>query len=232
MNNKTKIVSIKSIKIGFDIVFILMSILAISFIAFSIFDISNLSSKSSLGTIFAEAKPIKAVTTDDFIVNSSIENVSIKSIVDSYHLTIMIKSDDFQMMPFAYRIFYLLALNLSMFFLLFILFHIRNILNSLVKGLNEKDSKLQHYIFDKKNIMRFRYIAYAFIVMPLIEVMIYFFDSFFLQKYINIEGYSIEPISQLALVSWDYIFIGLFFISLIEIIRRGIDIQEENDLTV
>ena len=68
--------------------------------------------------------------------------------------------------------------------------------------------------------------------MPLFELIIYFSDSIFLKKYFLIEGFTLNPIIGLSSISWDYIFIGLLFISLIEVIRRGMTIQEENDLTV
>jgi hypothetical protein len=98
--------------------------------------------------------------------------------------------------------------------------------------MKENKEDLQHYMFNKKNIHRFQYIAYGFIAMPIIELLFYCSDTYFLSSYFKAEGYVLKSVIDLSTISWDYLFIGLLFISLIELIRRGIMIQEENDLTV
>ncbi|MCK9321613.1 MAG: DUF2975 domain-containing protein, partial [Bacteroidales bacterium] len=134
--------------------------------------------------------------------------------------------------PIIFKIVFLLALNLNLFFLIFVFFQASRILSSIIRGIKNEKENLHHFIFNKRNIKRFQYISYGFIAMPLFELIIYFSDSIFLKKYFLIEGFTLNPIIGLSSISWDYIFIGLLFISLIEVIRRGMTIQEENDLTV
>lgn len=95
-----------------------------------------------------------------------------------------------------------------------------------------EENSYKYFVFNKENIKRFRYIGIGFICMPIIELTIYLFDNYFLKKYFYIPDYKILPSSSLGYITWEYIFIGLLFITFIEIIRRGISIQEENDLTV
>lgn len=233
MNDKTQIFSLKSIKIGFDIVFILLIILVFAFLAISIFDITYLSPKSSYGVIFAEVTPNQVITTKEFQVISKIDKIETKSITQGYNIIISMSYSKFKTLPILYRVVYMFALTLSLLFITFIVFHIRNILKSIIKGIKEERSNsYKHFIFNGQNINRFRYIAYAFIIMPLIELFIYLFDSYFLNKYFFVSNHYIKPISKLSLISWDYIFIGFIFIAVIEILKRGIKIQEENDLTV
>lgn len=232
MKPKTKILTLRSIKIGFDVAIVALSLFLLLFITGVVFDLSSISSKSSVGMIFVKATPVKKSTTKDFIISSKIKDISVSSYVNSYQLVLDMKSKDLKTMPIIYKVIFMSALNLSFFFLIFVLFQASKILKSIVKGMKEDKETLQHYMFNKKNIHRFQYIAYGFIAMPIIELLLYCSDTYFLSSYFKAEGYVLKSILDFSSISWDYLFIGLLFISLIELIRRGIMIQEENDLTV
>ena len=238
MKPKTKIITLRTIKIGFDVAIVALSIFLLVLITLVVFDLSSISKKSSVGAIFAKAVPVNKTENEDFIVYSNIKDISVSSYVNSYQLVLDMKSKDLSKMPIIYKVIFVSALNLSIFFLIFVLFQASKILKSIIKGMNEyndnKEDKeaLQHYMFNKKNIRRFQYIAYGFIAMPIIELLLYCSDSYFLSTYFKAEGYVLKSILDFSSISWDYLFIGLLFISLIELIRRGIMIQEENDLTV
>jgi hypothetical protein len=131
-----------------------------------------------------------------------------------------------------YRILWFITLNLSLIFILFILFHLRNIVNSVLKEVRHKEHSIAHYIFSKRNIRSVRYIAFAFIIFPLIELTAYWADNLLLERYFSLKGIGVASIITMSKLSWDYIIIGLIFIAILEIIRRGIALQEENDLTV
>ena len=94
------------------------------------------------------------------------------------------------------------------------------------------DIKFSECVFSRKNILRLRYIAYGFIAMPFIELLNYYLDKIFLETYIKIADVSVLPVTGVSSISWEYIFVGLLFIAMIEVFRKGVSLQEENDLTV
>lgn len=232
MRPNTNMKFLKAVKIGFDSAIVLMSILLAFFILAVIFNISSPYSESLFGTIAAKASPIEETITKDFVVHSQKENISVSSFINKYELEISMKSNDLNHIPMIYKLIFLTALNLNLFFIIFVFFQASKILKSIIRSLKEDRKVVQHNLFNKNNIKRFQFIAYGFMVMPIIELIIYFSDYHFLSNYFSIPGFKINPILGLSSISWDYIFIGLLFMSLIEIIRRGITIQEENDLTV
>ncbi|MEE1093521.1 MAG: DUF2975 domain-containing protein, partial [Bacteroidales bacterium] len=77
-----------------------------------------------------------------------------------------------------------------------------------------------------------RYIAFGFIAMPLIELLSYYLDKLFLERYIRMDAVSVLPISGISSISWEYIFVGLLFIVMIGVFKKGVSLQEESDLTV
>ena len=91
---------------------------------------------------------------------------------------------------------------------------------------------LRESVFSNKNILRLRYIAFGFIAMPLIELLSYYLDKLFLERYIRMDAVSVLPISGISSISWEYIFVGLLFIVMIGVFKKGVSLQEENDLTV
>lgn len=232
MKPKTKILTLRSIKVGFDIAIVLLSLLLLLFLTGAVFDLSSISKRSSVGAILVKATPVKKSPTKDFIISSKINDISVSSYVNSYQLVLNMKSKNLKTIPIIYKVIFIVAINLSLFFLIFVLFQASKILKSIVRGMKENKEDIQHYMFNKKNIHRFQYIAYGFIAMPIIELLFYCSDTYFLTSYFKAEGYVLKSIIDFSSISWDYLFIGLLFISLIELIRRGIMIQEENDLTV
>lgn len=232
MRSNTNIRFLRATKIGFDIAIVFMSAVLVALIASVVFNISYFYSNSSLGAIFAQASPIQETVTNDFTLNSIEKDISVSYFVTSYDLVMQMKSNNISQIPIIYKLINLTALNLTLFFLIFVFFQASKILKSILRSLKQENKAVKNYLFNKKNIKRFQYIAYGFIGMPLIELIIYFSDYHFLSNYFSIPGHKLRPIIGLSSISWDYIFIGLLFISLIEIIRRGITIQEENDLTV
>ena len=232
MKQNSNIKFLKAIKIGFDTAIVLMSAVLVILIISVVFNISNFYSKSTLGAIFAQVSPIEKTITNDFIIESKKENIAVSYFVDSYQMVMYMKTNDFNKSPIIYKLISITALNLNVFFLIFVLFQASKILKSILRSLKEDSKVVQHNLFNKNNIKRFQFIAYGFMVMPIIGLFIYFSDYYFLSNYFTIQGFKLRPLLDLSSISWDYIFIGLLFMSLIEIIRRGITIQEENDLTV
>ncbi len=232
MKLSTKINTIRTIKIGFDITIIALSLFLIYFIYLGVREMSASLPKSKLGIMLAQVVPNKISSSNDFVIKAKNSDAVVTTYIDSYKIAFNVKNSTNAKIPIIFKIVFLLALNLNLFFLIFVFFQASRILSSIIRGIRNEKENLHHFIFNKRNIKRFQYISYGFIAMPLFELIIYFSDSIFLKKYFLIEGFTIEPIIGLSSISWDYIFIGLLFISLIEVIRRGMSIQEENDLTV
>ena len=230
MNKRTQLFSLKSIKIGFDIVFVVLILATLLLIFASVVEMAYLSPKTNNSSILARIVPLDN-TFNDITLISKIDNSSTKGSIDASEIEIKMDRTNFKSLPILYRIISTLTLVLGLLFLIFVVFHIKNIIKCIIRGMREENS-YKHFVFNKENIKRFRYIGIGFICMPIIELTIYLFDNYFLKKYFYIPDYKILPSSSLGYITWDYIFIGLLFITFIEIIRRGISIQEENDLTV
>lgn len=230
MNKRTQLFSLKSIKIGFDIVFVVLILLTLLLIFASVVEMAYLSPKTNNSSILARIVPLDN-TYNNITLISKIDNSSTKGSIDASDIAIKMDRTNFKSLPILYRIISTLTLVLGLLFLIFVVFHIKNIIKCIIRGTREENS-YKHFVFNKENIKRFRYIGIGFICMPIIELTIYLFDNYFLKKYFYIPDYKILPSSSLGYITWEYIFIGLLFITFIEIIRRGISIQEENDLTV
>lgn len=130
------------------------------------------------------------------------------------------------------KLFYVITLNISLLFLLFQLVQIRNIVNSVYKGFKSGDVSLGHCVFTDKNIKRMKYISFSFIILPFLELLVYIFDSIFLKTYLQIQELNIVPEFGLSQISWEYILIGMLFYVMVDIFRKGISLQQENDLTI
>ena len=230
MNKRTQLFSLKSIKIGFDIVFVVLILATLLLIFASVVEMAYLSPKTNNSSILARIVPLDN-TYNNITLISKIDNSSTKGSIDASDIEIKMDRANFKSLPILYQIISTLTLVLGLLFLIFVVFHIKNIIKCIIRGMREENS-YKHFVFNKENIKRFRYIGIGFICMPIIELTIYLFDNYFLKKYFYIPDYKILPSSSLGYITWDYIFIGLLFITFIEIIRRGISIQEENDLTV
>jgi hypothetical protein len=130
------------------------------------------------------------------------------------------------------KLFYVITLNISLLFLLFQLVQIRNIVNSVYKGFKSGDVSLGHCVFTDKNIKRMKYISFSFIILPFLELLVYIFDSIFLKTYLQIQELNIVPEFGLSQISWEYILIGMLFYVMVDIFKKGISLQQENDLTI
>jgi|GEM_PF-1673235 len=232
MDTGKKILALRCIRVGFDVAIVLLSLFIIFMVSMTVFDLS-LDSDSSIGTILAKTVPEKT--------NISVKNMPLVSnranITSSYSMNdcnIIINMNDRNMgwAPIANKIIYVTALNLEMFFLLFVFIQAVLIIKSLIRDMKTGGKQITHSVFTNNNLKRFCYISYGFIAMPLIEIVLYFIDNNFLHTYFTLPGYKITSLMGLSDISWDYLLIGLLFFALIEMVRRGMAIQEENDLTV
>jgi hypothetical protein len=226
---KSNFLTLKSIRVGFDIITAFMMLLICSFIAMNVFTIWH-KPKEVIGV--AAIHPDKETILFNENLVSDGQNVDLKIqpkyLEVEYDLNFAHNSTSLVF----YRILTAFTLNLSLLFSLFIVFQLRNIINSVLKEMKHKGKSLSHHVFSRKNIQRLRYLAFAFILFPLIELSAYWADNLLLERYVKITGTKVMSVLALADLSWDYILIGLVFIILIEVIHKGIALQEENDLTV
>ena len=77
-----------------------------------------------------------------------------------------------------------------------------------------------------------KYISLGFILMPFLELLVYISDKIFIQTYLQIQELNIVPEFGLSTISWEYILIGMLFYVMIDIFKKGISLQQENDLTI
>ena len=226
---RSKLLTLKTIRTSIDVVCVAFALLILSFIVIYVVDMAR---NSDSITGFAHIHPDKESIELGGDLLSQVEGVNLKFkpsfIKVEYKMSFLQKHTSVTF----YRILRLITLNLSLIFILFILFHLRNIVNSVLKEVRHTRHSISHYVFNRRNIKRIRYISLAFIFFPLIELTAYWADNLLLERYCSIKGMNIVSTITLSSLSWDYIIIGLVFIAIIEIIRRGIALQEENDLTV
>lgn len=199
MKPKTKILSLKSIKIGFDIVFVFLIILVSLFLVFSILDISFLN--ITKGQFATEAFVERLDDNNSIDIFSRIDNSKVDSKVSSYNIILDLKNSNNKSMLIIYQITNFLTLSLGVLLIIFIVFHIRKILKSIIKGLrNNNDSDLKHYIFTNSNIRRFRYIGISFIIAPFIDFFLLKFNSYFISKYFYVKefGVKLKPVAEFS----------------------------------
>ncbi|MDR1725017.1 MAG: DUF2975 domain-containing protein [Bacteroidales bacterium] len=224
-----KLLKLKTIRLSFDIIFIAVALFLVTFLVINVILIcQNQLIIAGNAAIYPNKEPI--VLDVDTCSQINGVNLDFKSefIKVKYK---MLFSEKHSVIIF-YHVLKILTLNLPLILFLFILFHLRNIINSVLKEFNQKKRLISHYIFNKKNIKRLHYIAYAFIIFPFIELSAYWADNLLLEQYFVLKGMKVRSIISLQILSWDYIIIGLIFITIIEVIRRGIALQEEQDLTI
>lgn len=77
-----------------------------------------------------------------------------------------------------------------------------------------------------------KYISFSFIVLPILELLVYISDKIFLKTYLQIQELNIVPEFGLSQISWEYILIGMLFYVMVDIFKKGISLQQENDLTI
>lgn len=230
MNEKRKIVSFKTMKWLFDIILVILVATLALLLLSSVLDIAG-DRESVSGIAMVSGNKADTITlvgdTDTSIssVHSALKPMGIK-------VQYNVSSEQYKGVLIVWKILYFLTLNLMMLFFIFLLFQIRNIIRSVYRAMGNEKTNITNCVFSHKNIRRLRYIAYGFIIMPFIELGNYYLDKYFLSHFIKIKDITISPIVDISSISWDYILVGLLFIVLIEVFRRGIVLQEENDLTV
>ena len=230
MNEKRKIVSFKTMKWLFDIILVILVATLALLLLSSVLDIAgDRESVSGIAMVSGnKADTITLVGDTDTSICSA--RSALKPIGMKVQHTVI--SEQYKGVLIVWKILYFLTLNLMMLFFIFVLFQIRNIIRSVYRAMGNEKTNITNCVFSHKNIRRLRYIAYGFIIMPFIELGNYYLDKYFLSHFIKIKDITISPIVDISSISWDYILVGLLFIVLIEVFRRGIVLQEENDLTV
>lgn len=231
MNIKKKILTIKTIKVIFDVTIIITS-LALLFLLFAFaFGISNDNEIFSKGYALIEQDKNTQIELQGEIpsnhkdVHIHLQPEGIKVAYD-----IDIHSNSFS--AICLKLLYVISLNISIFFLLFVIVQIRNIVNSVYKGFKSGEVSLGHCVFTDKNLKRMKYISLGFILMPFLELLVYISDKIFIQTYLQIQELNIVPEFGLSTISWEYILIGMLFYVMIDIFKKGISLQQENDLTI
>lgn len=231
MNIKKKVLTVKSIKIVFDIAIALMSLSLIVLLVAFVFGLSTDNEIYSKGYALIEQDKNTQIELQGEIpsnhkdVHIHLQPEGIKVAYD-----IDIHSNSFS--AICLKLLYVISLNISIFFLLFVIVQIRNIVNSVYKGFKSGEVSLGHCVFIDKNLKRMKYISLGFILMPFLELLVYISDKIFIQTYLQIQELNIVPEFGLSTISWEYILIGMLFYVMIDIFKKGISLQQENDLTI
>jgi hypothetical protein len=231
MNIKKKILTIKSIKILFDTAIILISLSLIILLLAFVLGIANDNEIFSKGYAIIEQNENTSIELQGEIP-SNLKDVTIHLKPEGIKVAYDIDIHSNSFSAIILKLFYVITLNISLLFLLFQLVQIRNIVNSVYKGFKSGDVSLGHCVFTDKNIKRMKYISFSFIILPFLELLVYIFDSIFLKTYLQIQELNIVPEFGLSQISWEYILIGMLFYVMVDIFRKGISLQQENDLTI
>lgn len=224
---------IKGIKIGFDILFILFILFIALNIVFSVVGISEPFSARTLSNI-----PISVVPEQHSHLSTKVLINGIQAEPDVLYSKIYLKltGDTLLNLPVYIIIVQLLASNILLLVILYILIKSRQIICSVYHNKKNIKKNFSEVIFHEKNIRRFRSIAIAFFCVPIVELIVYCIDIIYaipyLQTLVEFPGYHIRPSNSLLYISWDYFFVSLFLLIIVEIIRKGVQLQTENDLTV
>lgn len=231
MNIKKKILTIKSIKILFDTAIIIMSLSLVVLLLAFVLGIANDNEIYSKGYAIIEQSKNTTIELQGEIP-SNLKDVTIHLKPEGIKVAYDIDIHSNSFSAIILKLFYVITLNISILFLLFQLVQIRNIVNSVYKGFKSGDVSLGHCVFTDKNIKRMKYISFSFIILPFLELLVYIFDKIFLKTYLQIQELNIVPEFGLSQISWEYILIGMLFYVMVDIFRKGISLQQENDLTI
>ncbi len=229
MDARKTILRLKTIKLLFDIVLWLLITLIALFIVISVLNVGNKGGGVS-GWALIKQKTEPIILSGN--MKSEVPGVELSLKPEGVKVSYEAVSQQHKTLFVACKVLYLFTINLGMFFLVFVLFQIRNIIKSVYLGVKSENSSITHHVFSRKNILRLRYIAYGFMIIPFLELLNYFADKYFLTRYVNIKGLTILPTDGISNISWEYILVGLLFTVMIEVFKKGLHLQEENDLTV
>lgn len=221
MKNKGNILGFK-IAVTFYNVLIILGIL--SFVLIILIDVLHTTQTNEIiGTV--KLTSISTDTNNQILSNNS----HITLTPYDTHAIYSIKDSDNRASILAYKIFYNIVSYLEILFFIYLLIQFKNLTKSVGK------TKLQtgnYDVFSSKNLRCMRRICYAFFIYPILELFTRFLDNIFLTKYISVVNYKVSPSVSFADISWDYIIIGILLLSAVEIIRKGIALKNENDLTI
>ncbi len=231
MNIKKKTLTIKSIKILFDVAIVLMSLSLLVLLLGFVLGIANDNEIYSKGYALIEQNENTSMEMQGEIP-SDLKDVTIHLKPEGIKVAYDIDIHSNSFSAIILKLFYVITLNISLLFLLFQMVQIRNIVNSVYKGFKSGEYSLGHCVFTDKNIKRMKYISFSFIVLPILELLVYFSDKIFLKTYLQIQELNIVPEFGLSHISWEYILIGMLFYVMVDIFKKGISLQQENDLTV
>ena len=231
MNIKKKILTIKSIKILFDAAIILISLSLIILLLAFVLGIANDNEIFSKGYAIIEQNENTSIELQGEIP-SNLKDVTIHLKPEGIKVAYDIDIHSNSFSAICLKLLYVLTLNVSIFFLLFVIVQIRNIVNSVYKGFKAGDVSLGHCVFTDKNIKRMKYISLGFILMPFLELLVYISDKIFIKTFLQIKELNIVPEFGLSTISWEYILIGMLFYVMIDIFKKGISLQQEKDLTI
>lgn len=231
MNIKKKILTIKSIKILFDVAIGIMSLSLVVLLLAFVLGVANDNEIYSKGYALIEQNKNTSIEIQGE-VPSNLKDVTINLQPEGIKVAYDIDIQGNSFSAIILKLFHVITLNISILFLLFQMVQIRNIVNSVYKGFKSGEYSLGHCVFTDKNIKRMKYISFSFIVLPILELLIYFSDKIFLKTYLQIQDLNIVPEFGLSHISWEYILIGMLFYVMVDIFKKGISLQQENDLTV
>jgi hypothetical protein len=231
MNIKKKILTIKSIKILFDVAIGIMSLSLVVLLLAFVLGIANDNEIYSKGYAIIEQSENTTIELQGEIP-SNLKDVTIHLEPEGIKVAYDIDIHSNSFSAILLKLFYVITLNISLLFLLFQLVQIRKIVNTVYKGFKSGEVSLGHCVFTDKNIKRMKYISFSFIILPFLELLVYIFDKIFLKTYLQIQELNIVPEFGLSQISWEYILIGMLFYVMVDIFRKGISLQQENDLTI
>lgn len=226
---KRKLASLKAIKLLFDIALVVLSLGVVLSLVLASVDIAT--SKGRV-TGFAIIEGDNGAIELGGDVHSSVEGVDFSLTPKGVRVVYKAESEKHPVLFFLWKALYAITLNLVVIFIIFVLYQIRKIIKEVCLAVKDDRQTIASRIFSHKNVKGLRRIAYGFMLIPLVELVNHYVDRYFLTRFVKIDGVSVVPVSDLSAISWEYILVGLLFIVMIEVFRRGIALQEENDLTV
>ncbi len=113
--------------------------------------------------------------------------------------------------------------KLSQLFYLFIIGFILLQIRGLAKSILDDKS------FGKPNISRLRRIGHAIIILGVIHPLINRYLAALAEDYVTISGLELWPYTY---IDWSYYVLGLVFLLIARVFKKGIELREENALTI
>ncbi len=229
MNLKKRMLSLKAIKLLFDTVLVLIVLAVVTFVGLVSFEI--VTGDSSVSG-YAKFELLDNPFNSNDAIEHTEDNVKSSLIPMSVTAHYEVFSEQHKTLLLIWKLLYTLIINFCVILLLFVLYQIRNIIKNVAQMMKDESLSISSCVFSQKNIRRLRYIAYGFMITPILELATHCIDGYFLERFIKIDNVTVVPDTSIGAMSWEYILVGLLFFAMIEVFRRGIVLQEENELTV